>query len=228
MTNNHESPAVIGTEWDLPDSETCSLALQLVDDVSPAFLTNHCIRSYLFARELAAAKGMRSDADYVDEVVFLACILHDLGITDYGSGDQRFEVEGADAAARFLRGSGVAEDRIATVWQSIALHTSVGLAERFGTVHSIVMGGISLDVNGIEKDRLSPGFAERAHSAFPRQKLGISLADAIAKGTRVNPTKAPPFSFPAHVDQIVNGTPSISFLDIVGWGDGDVKAVGKP
>ncbi|GAA2788024.1 hypothetical protein GCM10010533_27910 [Mycolicibacterium pallens] len=88
--------------WNIPDSDICSAALHLVTDVSPAFLTNHCIRSYLFGRELAAADGMRAGTDYDDELVFLSCVLHDLGITAYGGGDQRFEVDGADAAARFL------------------------------------------------------------------------------------------------------------------------------
>jgi hypothetical protein len=34
--------------------------------------------------------------------------------------------------------------------------------------------------------------------------------------------KAPPFSFPAHLDQLINDGPSFSFLDLVsnsGWGD---------
>src|SRR3954469_21785910 len=91
-----------GAQWDLPDSEICSAAMQLAFDVSPEFLANHCFRSYLFARELAAAKGLRSGVDYDDELVFLSCILHDLGVTGYGDGDQRFEVDGADGAARFL------------------------------------------------------------------------------------------------------------------------------
>lgn len=226
MTNHHHgviATDAIAVEWDLPDTVTCSVALQLVADVSPAFLANHCIRSYLFARELAAANGLRGGVDYNEELVFLACILHDLGITDYGSGDQRFEVEGADAAARFLRDRGIAEDRVTTVWQSIALHTSVGLAERFGTVHSVVAGGISLDVNGIEKDTLQPNFAHRVHGAFPRHNLGYAIAEAIARDIEANPSKAPPFSFPAHVHEIINGAPSISFLDIVGWGDRPVK-----
>jgi hypothetical protein len=226
MTNNHHGAIAadaIGVEWNLPDSGSCSVALQLVADVSPAFLANHCIRSYLFGRELAAAKGLRSGVDYDEELVFLACILHDLGITDYGAGDQRFEVEGADAAERFLRDRGIAEDRVTTVWQAIALHTSVGLAERFGTVHSVVAGGISLDVNGIEKDILEPTFADRVHGAFPRHNLGYAIAEAIARDTEANPLKAPPFSFPAHVHEIINGAPSISFLDVVGWGDGPVN-----
>lgn len=227
MTNQQQVPMTTDTsalQWGFPDSDVCSAALQLAIDVSPPVLANHCVRSYLFARELAAARGLRSGVDYDDELVFLACLLHDLGVTDYGTGDQRFEVEGADAAARFLRERGIAEDRVITVWQSIALHTSVGLAERFGDVQNLAYLGISLDVNGIEKDLLSPGFADRVHTAWPRHDLGYAIAAAIAGGTASNPMKAPPFSFPAHVHQIVNGGPSISFFDVVGWGDQPLNA----
>src|SRR5690349_18791785 len=139
------------SSWDLPDSEICSAALQLVSAVSPDFLANHCVRSYLFGRELAAAKGLRRDVDYDDELVFLGCILHDLGVTDYGRGDQRFEVDGADVAARFLSERGISDGRTRTVWETIALHTSVGLADRFGPNQAVAHFGISLDVNGMEK-----------------------------------------------------------------------------
>ena len=212
-------------KWDLPDSKICSAAWQLAFDVSPAFLANHCIRSYLFARELAAAQGVRSGVDYDDEIVFLSCILHDLGVTDYARGDQRFEVEGADAAAHFLREQGVPEDRITPVWQSIALHTSVGLAHRFGAEQSVTFFGISLDINGLDKHVLPAGFADRVHATWPRHDLGYAIAEDIARDIRINPMKAPPFSFPAHLHEVING-PSIRFLDVVansGWGDLPLK-----
>ena len=208
--------------WNLPDSDICSAALRLVTGASPAFVTNHCIRSYLFGRELAAADGLRAGADYDDELVFLSCLLHDLGITDVGGGNQRFEVDGADAAAGFLRERGAGDETVQTVWQAIALHTSVGLAHRFGTVHAVSQAGIVLDINGFDKQRLSTGFAERVHEAWPRHDLGYAIASAIAADTRANPMKAPPFSFPAHLDQLINGGPSFTFLDLVdnsGWGD---------
>jgi hypothetical protein len=212
--------------WALPDSGTCSAALQLLFDVSPAFLANHCVRSYLFARELAAAKGLRSDVDYDDELVFLACILHDLGLTGYGDGDQRFEVQGADAAVRFLHAQGLADERARTVWQSIALHTSIGLAERFGPEQSISFFGISLDISGSEKGSLSTGFAERVIGAWPRHDLGYVIADTIARGVGANPMKGPPFSFPAHLHELINGG-SLTFFDVVsnsGWGDQPVES----
>lgn len=217
------------SQWNLPDSDICSAAWQLTFDVTPDFVANHCARSYLFGRELAAANGLRSGVDYDDELVFLSCLLHDLGVTDYGAGDQRFEVDGADAAVRFLREHGLPEDSTTTVWQSIALHTSVGLADRFGPEQSVAHLGISLDINGLEKDRLSPGFAERVHGAWPRHDVGYALAETIARDTRSNPRKAPPFSFPAHLHEVINGS-SITFLDVVKgapWGDRPLqKSVG--
>lgn len=201
--------------------------MRLVLDASPEVIANHCVRSYLFGRELAAARRLRSGADYDDEALFLACLLHDLGVTDVGAGTQRFEVDGADAAARFLREHGSPDDRVTTVWQAIALHTSVGLAERFGPVQSVAFLGISLDINGIERNLLSPGFADRVNAAWPRHDLGYAIADLIARDIRADPMKAPPFTFPAHLHQVVNGAAAITFTDVVagsGWGDAPLGA----
>lgn len=206
-------------EWDLPDTEVCSAAWQLVFELSPPFIANHCARSYVFAREVASATGLRAGIDYDDELVFLACVLHDLGVTAYGTGDQRFEVEGADAAVRFIKDHGITGERATKVWQAIALHTSVGLADRFGPEQRVAFLGISLDINGLDRDRLSPVLVERINTTWPRQNLGYAIADLIAQGTQANPLKAPPLSFPAHVTELVTGTPAPSFFDILGWDD---------
>jgi hypothetical protein len=219
MTDHETSDTA---QWGLPDSAVCTAAVELARGVSPVFLHNHCVRSYLFARELAAADGLRGGVDYDEEVVFLASVLHDLGLTEYGAGDQRFEVEGADAAARFLREQGLTHDRVATVWQSIALHTSIGLGHRFGTEQAVCHSGIDTDVAGAQQDRLPEGFAARVHAAWPRHNLGFAITEAIARDTQANPMKAPPFSFPAHVDQLVNDAPRLTFAEVVtnaGWGD---------
>jgi hypothetical protein len=56
MIDNTRRPA---SRMDLPDSDIACAAKQFVFDVSPAFVADHSVRSYLFARELAAAKGLR-------------------------------------------------------------------------------------------------------------------------------------------------------------------------
>lgn len=207
---------------DLPSTRLARAARELVTAVSPPFLAHHAIRSYLFAGAVASAKGLRPDVDYDDELVYLTCVLHDLGATDHGNGDQRFEVDGADAAARFLREHGVDEARTTTVWQAIALHTSVGLAHRFGFVHAVSQMGISTDIIGVDRELLPAGFADRVHAAWPRDDLGFALAEVIAGQVDRNPQKGPPMTFPRHLHQVVMATPAPTFLDLVGgsgWND---------
>jgi|SRR5882757_357768 len=220
MTDNLSLP---DSRIELPDSEIARTAKQFVLDVSPVVVANHTVRSYLFARELAAVKGLRPDVDYDDELVFLSCVLHDLGATDYANGDQRFEVDGADAAARFLRDLGVAEARVATVWQAIALHTSVGLAHRFGAEQAVAQMGIAADIVGLDRHLLPPGFADRVHASWPRHDLGYALAEIIADQVQANPAKGPPLTYPGHVHQLIYPTtPAVTWFDMVrtaGWND---------
>jgi hypothetical protein len=208
---------------DLPDSDIACAAKRLVFDVSPAFVANHSVRSYLFARELAAVKGLHRDVDYDDELVFLSCVLHDLGVTEYANGDQRFEVDGADAAARFLRDQGVPEERVITVWQAIALHTSAGLAHGFGSVQAVAHLGIGTDIVGTDRELLPPGFADRVHASWPRHDLGYALAEVIARHVEANPAKGHPMTFPGHLHQLMYpATPTVTWFDVVrtaGWND---------
>ena len=218
-----EYPSGPADRMDTPDSDISRAATQFVFDVSPAFVANHSMRSYLFARELAEAKGLQRDVDYDDELVFLSCILHDLGVTEYANGDQRFEVDGADAAARFLRDHGVPEARVSTVWQAIALHTSIGLAHKFGAEQAVTQMGISADIVGTDRQLLPPGFADRVHSSWPRHDLGYALAELIAGQVEANPAKGHPMTFPGHLHQLMYPTtPRVTWFDLVrsaGWND---------
>jgi HD domain len=220
MIDNASQPA---RRMHLPDSDIACAARQFVFDVSPAFVANHSLRSYLFAREVAAAKGLQRDVDYDDELVFLSCILHDLGITEHANGDQRFEVDGADAAARFLHEHGMPEARVTTVWQAIALHTSIGLAHKFGAEQAIAQMGISTDVVGANRHLLPAGFAEQVHTSWPRHDLGYALAEAIARQVEANPVKGPPMTLPDHLHQLIyRAGPPVTWFDVVrnaGWND---------
>ncbi|OBJ52866.1 phosphohydrolase [Mycobacterium sp. 1423905.2] len=207
----------------MPDSALAVAAREFVIAVSPPFVAHHAIRSYLFAREVAAAKGLHRDVDYDDELVYLTCLLHDLGATEHGNGDQRFEVDGADIAARFLRDHDVDQDRVVTVWQGIALHTSVGLAHRFGPVQAVSQMGISTDIVGVDRELLPPGFADRVHALWPRDNLGYALAEVIADQVARNPQKGPPLTFPSHLHQLLNmsaATPNwFDLVESSGWND---------
>lgn len=213
----------IEESFDLPDTTVALAARRLCEEVSPDFVYNHTVRSYLFARELAAVTGAEAGRGYDDELLFLACILHDLGVTDYASGDQRFEVDGADAAARFLRSQGMDDARTRTVWSAIALHTSPGLASSFGIVEGLAQDGIAADVVGQGRERLRPGFADRVHARWPRYDLAHALTRQIAQQVHDNPVKGPPLTFPDQMHrQYYPEVGALSWFDIVaaaGWGD---------
>ncbi len=221
MTTNTNvaDPAV----WNLPDSEICTAALQLVHNVSPAFLANHCVRSYLFGRELATAQASAPVPTTTRNWFFsspVRCTTSASPSTAAAASDSRSMAPTPRSASCASTTS--PKTGSPPVWQAIALHTSVGgLAHRFGPEQSVTHFGISLDINGFGTEQLPPGFAERVHAAFPRHDLGYAITDLIAQGTAADPTKAPPFSFPAHVHELINGG-RLTFLDVVAaspWGD---------
>ncbi|BBZ26403.1 hypothetical protein MMAD_06980 [Mycolicibacterium madagascariense] len=222
------APAV---EFGLPDTAIAVAARRLTWDVSPEFVYNHAVRSYLFARELAAHLAPADDAPD-DELLFLTCVLHDLGATDHANTDQRFEVDGADAAARFLDEWGVEAGLVQTVWTAIALHTSVGLAHRFGPLAAVAQAGIGTDIAGTQRRLLSPHFSDRVHAAWPRHDLGFAFAGMLAEQVQRNPAKAPPLTFPAHVHQLLHPSPAApTWFDVVdgaGWGDRPVAFAKEP
>src|SRR3989442_15547277 len=93
-------------------------------------IVDHSIRSFLFARLLADHEGCLDDADYEEDLLFAATVMHDLGLGERATGEARFEVEGADLAAAGLRRHRVPERDIARLWEAIPLHSSVRIAHR--------------------------------------------------------------------------------------------------
>ena len=218
MTTPHPNPNGL----DLPQTELTTAAQRFATNALPELVYNHSVRSYLFARAIAHAQGLIPLGDD-DELLFLSCVLHDLGVTDAANGDQRFEVDGADAAATFLREHQVDPGRVEVVWQAVALHTSVGLAHRFGPVVALTSAGVGTDIVGIQRALLPTGFADLVHRQWPRHDLGFALSALVADQIEANPAKGIPTTLPAQMHQLTypTSTPPTWFdlVDASGWGD---------
>jgi hypothetical protein len=184
-----------------------------VQEIEPEYLLNHSVRSYLFARALAGA------VPYDDELLFLATVLHDVGLTPQAGGPQRFEVEGADAAVRFLHGQGLSEERAEIVWDAIALHTSVGIANRKRPEVALAYAGIGIDVSKHGADRLPPGFADEVFEAYPRLDCKRELMDALIEQAHGRPSKAPPLTFPGELMRLRHPEQVPRWDQLPGWGD---------
>lgn len=106
----------------VPDSAMARQATELVRDTESDLLFHHSSRVYYWA----ALAGQQRKLVYDPELLYVGCLFHDMGLThDHCSCDKRFEVDGADAAAEFLRGHGVSRQDIDRVWTAIALHTTL-------------------------------------------------------------------------------------------------------
>ncbi|MEY9931680.1 hypothetical protein ABH926_006329 [Catenulispora sp. GP43] len=184
---------------DLPDTPLAWDAYLHAAQETAAFVHHHSVRSYVFARAHARNRDLRPGSDYDDELLFASCMLHDIGLSEQGNGDQRFEVDGADVAAAFLRERGVEEHRIAIAWDAIALHTSEGIASRKCTVVALTQAGIATDILGAQRESLPAGLADEVHALLPRMDLAYALSDAILNQAKANPQKASPMTFPGEL-----------------------------
>src|SRR5947209_13497075 len=96
-------------------------------------------------------------------------MFHDMGLTDeYSSADERFEVDGANAARDFLRSYGIAQRDIETVWTAIALHTTPGIPQHMHPVVALVTAGVEMDVLGLNYAEYSDAEREAVVDAHPR------------------------------------------------------------
>ena len=148
----------------IPDSPLAVAALQLARADIPPLLFNHSIRTFLFGALLERAQGVSFD----DEMLFVACAFHDLGLlAKYSTADQPFEMDSADAGKRFLEQRGVPAVKVELVWKAIAMHTSALVAHEAPQV-ALVGTGAGADVFGSGLARLPPGaLADILHN-FPR------------------------------------------------------------
>lgn len=159
-------------DLEIPDSTLCRQAVEWVAQASPLFLLNHCLRCYAFA----AALGRRDGGRFDRELLFLACILHDLGLTCQAEGSRAFEVEGADRAYRFLCEQGMEERRAEAVHEAIALHARVSFWLRREPEAVLLQAGAGLDVLGLRAEDLNSAARRQAVERYPRLDMKKEIA----------------------------------------------------
>jgi len=181
----------------LPSGPLADASLALIrQSVSPE-IAGHSIRSFLFARLLAEQEGSVHDAAYDEELLYAACVLHDLALGPLGTGKARFEVEGADLAASVLTEHGVSAADVDRVWEAIALHSLAGIADRRGLLTYLTHKGIFVDagrVTGVNAERL-----QQVYAAYPRPAGAAFILDAIVEHAALSDAAAPPFSMGAEL-----------------------------
>lgn len=149
----------------IPDSKIATQATDLLLEHGTEFIYNHSLRVFLFS----SLNAQRNSLTHDSELLYVASVFHDLGLVPhYSSSDLRFEVDGANAARDFLKSHGIARDKLQLVWDTIALHTTIGIAEHKENEVALMYRGVGLDVMGEGYESLSAANREEIVKAFPR------------------------------------------------------------
>ncbi|MBB3565867.1 hypothetical protein FHX06_007241 [Rhizobium sp. BK512] len=169
----------------IPDSKLAHEVTQFIRDTQSDLLFHHSVRVYFWG----AMTGNRKRKIFDPELLYSACMFHDVGLTEqYGDSQLRFEVDGANAAADFLRSRGIAPGQIEIVWNAVALHTTPGIPEFMRPEIALVQAGAGMDVVGRGFEEFSPAEREAVVAAYPREEaFADGIIEAFYRGMKHRP-----------------------------------------
>ena len=149
----------------IPDSKLAGEITELVRDTESALLFHHSSRVYYFGAFAGKHRGLRFDP----ELLYAGAMFHDMGLTpQYSSAQERFEVDGANAAREFMQAHGIRQTDIDTVWTAIALHTTPGIPQHMHPVVALLTAGVEMDVLGLGFQEFSEAERNEVIRAHPR------------------------------------------------------------
>jgi len=167
----------------VPDTPLISRTIEVVRGASEPYLFNHAMRSWLFAVMLAERKGVPYDA----EVLAIAALLHDLGLTKAFSGPLRFEVEGANAARRFAHNEGLGRRRTQLIWDSIALNSTPSICLHKEAEAALCTQGVGVDWGGWGYESIAEADMARILDAYPRLGMKHRFTRAVCGIVETHP-----------------------------------------
>jgi hypothetical protein len=167
----------------VPDTALIGSAIDYARRYCEPYLFNHSMRSWLFAIALAELRK----AEYDAEVLAVATLLHDIGLTKAFEGPLRFEVEGANAARTFARKQGVGEERSRLIWDGVALNSTPSIALHMEGEVALCTAGIGLDWGGWGIETLSKSQVAMIVDEFPRLDMKQQFTRAVCGVVKTRP-----------------------------------------
>ena len=158
-------------------------AVELSRSLLEPYLFNHVMRSWLFG--ILLSEGAKPAPD--PELLAVSAVLHDLGLTDRYSAENRFEVDGANAARAFLKDRGISTQQTQVVWDAIALHTTPSIALHKEPEVVMTHAGITVDVIGIGLDRIPQDKLRAVLTEFPRLVFKNQFKERLCSVVRRKP-----------------------------------------
>ncbi|MYX37837.1 MULTISPECIES: HD domain-containing protein [unclassified Streptomyces] len=176
--------AEIIADIEVPATRLVAEATELVRKAAGPVVYHHSRRVYFWA----SMRGRNRGWDFDPELLYVGALFHDLGLTDtYARTDQRFEIDGADEARRFLLQHDVPEERARLVWEAIALHTTPEIPWHMAPEIALVTSGVEVDVLGFGYDEITAEEREAVVAAHPRPDFKNNILKEFTHGIAPRP-----------------------------------------
>jgi HD domain-containing protein len=196
----------------IPDSAIAREATELVQDVAPPLLFHHSRRVFVWG----SLQGEKLGLAYDPELFYVGAMLHDVGLVEgHRSEHERFEIDGANAARALLERHGLPEDRVMTVWEAIALHTTPEIPRYKQPEVRLVSLGVKYDVRGQGFDELSDDQRAAILAAHPRANFKEGIIAAFSAGIREKPETAFGTMYTDILEETVPGYVRPNFCDYI-------------
>jgi hypothetical protein len=171
----------------IPDSTLANDTTAFVREIESDLLYHHSLRVFVFG----SLQGQRRGLAYDPELLYVGAMFHDVGLVEgHRSDNDRFEVDGANAARDFLAQRGIPGDAVRVVWDAIALHTTPGIPEHKEPEVALVTAGVELDVLGLGYHDITAAQREQVLSALPRVDFKQQIIQAFGAGIAHKPQTA--------------------------------------
>jgi hypothetical protein len=196
----------------IPDSKLAREVTEFVRDCESDLLFHHSVRVYLWG----SLRGRHRNWKFDPELLYLGAMFHDVGLTEkHRSAADRFELDSANAARRFLQSHGVQESSVDLVWDAIALHTTPEIPWHKKPEVALVTAGVELDVMGLGFDEVADDVKAQVLAAHPRRNFKSEIVRAFSDGFKHKPASTFGTVNADVLEKTVPGFKPQSFCDLI-------------
>jgi hypothetical protein len=170
-----------------PDTPAAKEAGERLAELGASELVNHSYRSFAWAVTLAAHDGLRYD----DELVYVACLLHDLGLAPPFAADERpkpcFTLSGATVAEQVGERNGWGAARGSAAAEAVTMHLNLWVPPEHGIEAHLTNAGALLDAIGARYWQIAPETLAWVLARYPRRGTKRALIELFRSEAKLSP-----------------------------------------